>query len=246
MTLHIDRQSGTAPWAQIAMHLKEQIVKGAAAPGSRLPTEHAMAQSFGVNRHTVRRALASLESAGLLQTVQGSGAYVRDHVLDYAVGPRTRFSQSLGVGDFGESPHRSRQFLDAVAKKADAKTAKALKIGTGARVISVRLLGSVDNRPISLGTHTFSADRFPDIDKDIAETLSVTESLSRQGVHDYQRQTTRITAHLPEDAEADLLELPRTRPVLQTESTNVNSAGDVIEYGVARFAADRIQLVIDS
>ena len=61
------RGDGTALWRQIALRLETNIVAGHQRPGERLPTEHQMAEEFGVNRHTVRRAIASLEEAGLVR-----------------------------------------------------------------------------------------------------------------------------------------------------------------------------------
>jgi GntR family phosphonate transport system transcriptional regulator len=44
--------------------------------------------------------------------------------------------------------------------------------------------------------------------------------------------------------ESRLLELPRSQPVLVTESINIDAEGRVIEYGWARMAAERAQLVV--
>ncbi len=48
---------------------------------------------FGVNRHTVRRALEELSRGGLVRVEQGRGSFVAEDVLDYKVEPRTRFSE---------------------------------------------------------------------------------------------------------------------------------------------------------
>ncbi|MEJ7688873.1 MAG: GntR family transcriptional regulator [Variovorax sp.] len=52
-------------WTRIAAELAESIGRGIYPPGERLPSEHALAAQFGVNRHTIRRSLASLCSQGL-------------------------------------------------------------------------------------------------------------------------------------------------------------------------------------
>ena len=63
------------------------------APAARLPTEAQLSARFGVNRHTVRRALEELSRNGLVRIEQGRGSFVAEDVLDYTVGPRTRFSE---------------------------------------------------------------------------------------------------------------------------------------------------------
>jgi GntR family phosphonate transport system transcriptional regulator len=73
---------------------------------------------------------------------------------------------------------------------------------------------------------------------------SVTKALAHYGVDDYTRKETRITARLPNAGEARLLELPRSQPLLVTESVNVDAEGRVIEFGWGRMAAERAQLVV--
>lgn len=65
--------------AACARRLRTAILDGEIAPGSRLPPERALAERFGVNRVTVRSALAQLEAANLLSVRQGSGYVVRDY-----------------------------------------------------------------------------------------------------------------------------------------------------------------------
>lgn len=61
-----------------ADHLREQILRGEHPPGTRLPPERELSESLGVNRMTLRAALARLAQEGLLLARQGSGHKVRD------------------------------------------------------------------------------------------------------------------------------------------------------------------------
>ena len=61
---------------------------------------------------------------------------------------------------------------------------------------------------------------------------SITEALKPVGVPDYMRQTTRVTARMPNADEAELLRTPRNRPVLVTENINVERGGMIVEFGV--------------
>lgn len=62
---------------RVARLLCEQIAHHNLQPGARLPSENALATHFGVSRPVVREAIAMLKADGMLETVQGSGAYVR-------------------------------------------------------------------------------------------------------------------------------------------------------------------------
>lgn len=78
---------GAAP-LRVGMRLSEQLAdalvasirEGQLAPGDRLPTEAALMQRFGVSRTVVREALSRLKTLGLLESRQGSGAFVRHPV----------------------------------------------------------------------------------------------------------------------------------------------------------------------
>jgi DNA-binding FadR family transcriptional regulator len=61
-----------------AEQLRGRILNGALAVGARLPPERDLAAQFGVNRVTVRSALAQLRSEGLLSVRQGRGYEVQD------------------------------------------------------------------------------------------------------------------------------------------------------------------------
>ncbi|HKY09431.1 MAG TPA: FadR/GntR family transcriptional regulator [Candidatus Binatia bacterium] len=62
---------------RVAKKLMEKIRAEHLAEGTRLPSEQAMAQMFGVSRTCVRDAIALLKSEGVLSTRKGSGAFVR-------------------------------------------------------------------------------------------------------------------------------------------------------------------------
>ncbi|WP_035255205.1 FadR/GntR family transcriptional regulator [Actibacterium mucosum] len=70
------RRTGQLP-DLIASEIMSQILGGELKPGDVLPTEAALAESFGVSRNVVREAIARLRSDGLIETKQGRGATVR-------------------------------------------------------------------------------------------------------------------------------------------------------------------------
>lgn len=65
------------PYVQIADQLRAQIRAGQIAPGAQLPTTGTLAESYGVSRMTVSRALRILNEEKLIVSRQGSGVFVR-------------------------------------------------------------------------------------------------------------------------------------------------------------------------
>lgn len=64
--------------SRVAEQLLNKIRGEDLAPGTRLPSELAMAKHFGVSRTVLREAIALLKADGLLETRKGSGAFVCD------------------------------------------------------------------------------------------------------------------------------------------------------------------------
>lgn len=240
--MEVSRGSGQTLWRQIEDTLVGEIAGGVHKAGERFPTEHELSRRFGVNRHTVRRAVGGLVQRGLLQVEQGRGAFLAEHAIDYAVGPRTRFTENLLRQ--GRAP--GAELLRAVELPASKRAARALEVKIGTSLVLLETLSYVDGRPVSLAQHYFPARRVPGIAEIYKATRSITKALARLGIEDYRRRSTRVIARMPEPDEMRLLRMPSARPLLITESVNVDPHGRPIESGTAHFVADRIQLVIDT
>ncbi len=235
------RHDGVALWRQIAGQLQQAIGAGSYAPGVRLPTEAELSQHFRVNRHTVRRALEELSRAGLVRVEQGRGSFVAEDVIEYAVEPRTRFSE--WIRKHNKEP--SGRVLQLKETSATAQVAIGLGIRAGSRVVLMERLGLADGRPVSLATHHFPSVRFRGLLDALRTASGITEALRSVGVSDYLRQTSRVSARLPSAEEAELLRMPRNRPVLVCENINVDRAGAVIEFAIGLYPTPRVQIVFE-
>lgn len=69
------------------------IEAGELLPGAKLPAERELARRLGINRSTVQRALAELESSGLLARRVGSGTWV--NADKWGLAPTTRWHDYL-------------------------------------------------------------------------------------------------------------------------------------------------------
>ena len=121
-------------------------------PGARLPTEAELSARFGVNRHTVRRALEELSRDGLVRVEQGRGSFVAEDVLDYNVEARTRFSE--WIRKHNKEPSGIIRQLREIP--ADRRVADGLGIRSGSRVVLLERLGFADDRPGQSGAPLLS------------------------------------------------------------------------------------------
>lgn len=77
MVLPPQHSNALPKYIQLSELLARDIDAGRLMDGERLPPEREMAVSLGTSIGTLRKALANLESKGLLRRVQGSGNYIQ-------------------------------------------------------------------------------------------------------------------------------------------------------------------------
>jgi GntR family phosphonate transport system transcriptional regulator len=234
--------AGVALWRRVADHLEHAIADGRYPVDTRLPGEIEIAQRLGVNRHTVRRAIAALADRGFVRAERGSGTYVETRRLRYPIHSRTRFSEIVGAA--GREP--GGRLLASVAEEAEPDVARRLAVAPRTAVICLDILRSVDRVPVSAATTWLPADRAPDAGRIYRDTRSLTRTLAQLGIDDFRRQSTRISAAIADAADAARLRLAPGRPLIVVDSTDVTADERPILTTRARLAADRIELVIET
>ncbi|MGH6679547.1 MAG: phosphonate metabolism transcriptional regulator PhnF [Bradyrhizobium sp.] len=237
-----DVPSGVALWRQVADGIERAIADHRFAAGERLPGETEIAEAYRVNRHTVRRALAALAERGLVRAERGSGTYVEAPRLAYPLRSRTRFSEIVGAG--GREP-RGR-LIAASQEPANRDVARQLGLKAGAPLIRIESLRLADGTPICISTTWLSAERFPEAGSVFAAARSMTGLLAHYGIRDYRRGSTRITAAIADATDAARLDLALGRPVLVVDSTDIGLAGEPLVTKRSRFAAERVEFVVEN
>lgn len=235
-------RSGYSAWRLIAEELRAEIGDGRLRTGDRLTTENVLAERFGVNRHTVRQAIAALAEDGLVESRRGSGTFVTGEAVHlHRIGMRTRLTTSLSDQRGASATGR---VLHSALEIPPTDIARRLGVGDG-RAVRVETTRSVGSQKISVSTHWFDAERLPDIANALRRSGSVTAALRACGVDDYVRTSTVIGARHATTAEATLLSLGPGAIVLVAEALDSLPDGTPLQYLVSRFAAQRVRLDIE-
>lgn len=234
------REKPDALWRAIHDSLHADIASGRYRPGDKLPTEAALAARFDVNRHTVRRALGALAEAGTIFTRRGAGAFVAHRPTEYPLGRRVRFHQNLRAA--GRLP--AREFLALETRAADSTEAVMLALEPGATVHVCDGVSRADGLPVGLFRSVFPAGRFPRLPEVLRRLGSITDALAAEGLADYTRASTRLTARLASPLQARQLQLAPGAPLLRAVAVNVDADGRPVEYGRTWFAGERITLTL--
>ena len=235
-----DSTAKTPIWKAIAEALRSDLAEGRYSPGDRLPTESALADRFGVNRHTVRHGISALVDEGLVRTRRGAGAFVAATPTDYPIGKRVRFHENLIAA--GRRPEK--RVLALEQRAATMGEAKALQIAPGDPVCSYQGLSLADGQPIAVFESLFPLTRLAGITAALERTSSVTEALRAIGIADYLRASTRLTAVRASATQALILHLTEGDPLLRSSGVNESVGGEPVEYGRTWFAGDRVTLTL--
>lgn len=131
----------TPVYLHIAKVLAERVTAGTYAPGGPLPSGAALCKEFGVSPMTLRRALARLQSQGLITAIRGKGTFVRSPSLGDSL-----FRLDPVAGEWIDEAAEIR-LLSAAMTRADDKVAAMLAVSPGDRVIFLRRLVLNDGAP---------------------------------------------------------------------------------------------------
>ena len=246
----INRRTGVSVWRQIEDALSADILAGHLQ--DRLPNEGALAERFCVNRHTVRQAVKALVERGMVEVQHGRGTFVREDVIDYQVGRRSRLAHSVasarrvGVSRVlgwhaGPASAELRQLLD-LPDPPDPPDPSGPP--HAAELLCIDSLDVVDGKVIGVCTQYFPLPRFAGLGELYARTGVTHLALAQYGVLNFQRRMSRITASLPAKDVAQQLGQPATLPILTVETVYVDAAGLAIEYGISRFCSAAVQVVM--
>ncbi|WP_028449273.1 MULTISPECIES: phosphonate metabolism transcriptional regulator PhnF [Chitinibacter] len=234
----VQRGGERAIWRQIAATLANEIA--AKTLQGQLPVEAALASRFAVNRHTVRRALQALESQGLVRIEQGRGTFVQEDLIAYRMGRRERFSHSLA----SQRLQGSSEVVGHSEISANDELARIFELPVGSPLLQIDLLDKVEQQVLGVCTEYVPLPRCAGVLAALQETGSMVAALTAVGIEGVNRRQSRVTARMPKPQVAAQLAQPKSQPVLYVESVYQDAAGQVVEYGITRFAGNAIELTI--
>jgi len=147
----------------IAQDLRERIESGELLPGDQLPTELELRSRYGAARNTVRDAVRSLMTLGLVVSRQGQGTFVarrlEPFVTTLSPGPENGLSGTEGDDAFAEARRQHRRPSASVPRVetllATRGIADELGVPEGTAVIVRRQERYLDGQPWSLQTTAY-------------------------------------------------------------------------------------------
>lgn len=235
----LDRQSALPLYYQIQQFLLKEIHSGVFKPGQAISSEQEISARMKVSRMTVRQALKSLCSQGILYSQRGKGTFVSAIKLEKNFRNVLSFSEEMKKS--GTRP--SSTVLSFAVEQPDIKTAEGLHIRTDEWVISLRRLRLANEIPMAIEWTHLPVHLCPDL----LETFDPHTSLYEKLAHHYGIHIA-VTEEVAEAAvanaeESRLLQINKSSPVFHFVRTSYLRDGKPVEYVNSTYRGDRYRIV---
>ncbi len=231
-------QSAVPKYQAIYSVLRQQILDGDYAAGSKLPPQQELADFFGVTLMTLRQAISALESDGLVWAARGKGTFVSDRPVDISLGNLSSFGQQMRAAGV---PLETEVL--AIGVGAEPRAAQALGIDGDLRVI-------VRRRTVS-GVRFGLQRSFLDPSIQIQESTLLGSEGSLYGAIESStgwsvvRAKESIMAVALESSDARLLDCADGQPALLSIRTSINQFGQPFLYDEALLVGGRSVIEAD-
>jgi GntR family transcriptional regulator len=213
-----------------------RLVDGA-TPGTVIPTERALAETFATSRSTVRQAIAELVAEGRLDRTQGSGTFVAPPKLTH-VRQLTSFSEDA----VAQGRETSSEVLSLERVPLDAADAELLGRHAGERAYRVERLRCLDGDPLAHEVALLPGS-LPALRKELARRGSLYLTLREAyGIEIADVEDTVETA-LAGPEETALLEVEMGAPLLVVQRLARDADGVAVELTRSAFRGDRFRFV---
>lgn len=215
---------------QIERALRAEIVAGRWAPHRRLPPEPELAASLGVNRGTLRRALAALITQGLLVPLRGRGTFVAPIASEPSIAQRFR---SLSEDFTGQGFRFTRTVRSATIGRLPLPVRTVLGAPSAAQALRLERTFVADDGPLAYLVNYVRTDLAPGLDAVDFGRVALFDALSVTcGIAITEGRRT-ISAQGASAEVADALQVPAGAAVLYIEQVSfaeIDGSPVAVEY----------------
>jgi GntR family transcriptional regulator len=206
--------------------LREQIRSGELKPGSLIPSERELSETYGISRMTARQAVTELVNEGVFYREQGRGTFVAQNRITLDLLHLTGFTEDIRAR--GQQP--STRVLSAAMCPADEVAARQLRIEPGDPLFCLRRLRLADGEPLAIEVSLLNFKGCEALTEEDLEQTSLYQVLVTKYGLPLMEADQEIEAGLARPDEAEILRIPVGSPVLLTRRTTYTERNRPVEY----------------
>lgn len=232
-----------AIYRDIAKQLRDDI-KSHYQAGELLPPENQLAERFGVNRHTVRRAVDELVHDGLIRRYQGLGNQITHPPIEYSLHDRSCFTYNL----LKTGATLATEVLDCAEITVPLEISVGLKLPENSKAILLKTCRYIDRDPVTLiHHHLFGVEL--DVIKQF-QSGSLHHFLAEKYGFKARRGKTKLRARMANSQECHQLSIGRGVPVMEIQTRNfiqqsLSNEEAVMEYSIAISRSDLFEYSLE-
>ncbi len=240
-SLVVHRGSFVPLYRQIYDLVRQEILTGRLAPGTRLPSEEALATQLGVSLAPVRQAFADLAAEGLLDRLRGRGTFVQEGRFEEKLSILASFSEIHAA--HGDQLELLTLFSGLVP--APREVATALGVRTR-RLVLMQRLARLKAGPVALLSAYLDSSRFPAIGKQELEGGSLYQTLKSRYSTELVRATSVIEVVKAGDEEAAPLDVGTGAMLLRVDSVTYDTNDEAVEFSRVLYRMERFRFSLES
>ena len=211
----------------------EEIIESTPA-GEKLKSEPELAAQLGVSRATLREAMRSFESQGLIRRRQGVGTFVLDKHQNIETGLEILESIETQANRLGMDVKMG--YLGISKTGASEDIADKLGISQNAQIVKISRVMWVSDHPVAYLIDILPENILSEDDLVNGFTGSVLDLLIKRGTYQLSHSETYISAIPATSDIAKKIQLQRGDVIQKFEAYLIEKSGRVIDYSESYFA----------
>ncbi|MFQ3175752.1 MAG: GntR family mannosyl-D-glycerate transport/metabolism transcriptional repressor [Psychromonas sp.] len=212
-------------YRQIADTIRTKIHSGDYKVGQVIPTEAELREKFSVSRVTIRQALKLLIANGELESVQGSGTYVKENKVNYNIYQQSSFKEKWA--HLNVATHSDVVTFEIT--RPSIMMAENLNINENDRIFYVKRVRYIDENPITVEETWLPLVLFPDLTYEVMQKSKYDFIEKTKGLV-IDRSEQEIIPILPSLEVSALLGIDPNQPIIEKRTRSYLQDNTVFEY----------------
>lgn len=227
-------------YLQLREIVRSKIEDGEYMPGTAIPSENDLAETYGINRLTVRNAIDTLVKEGLLKRVHGKGVYVLGKKMERDLDRIDGFTRTM----LDKKAMPTPQIVAKAVRTAGGKYGKLFGIPPGEEVYYIKQVEYVDDEPCSLEEVLVPRYVVPKLEGIDLSVFSLYEVYGFYGIEIVRAEQTMELAVL-EQSDARTLGITTDYSVLLFSSVTYDRHNRAIEFTRSYTRADKCNFTVN-